>query len=853
MQKIIIKYNPYIMKTEIIIEGTNIATDNTLGSYYENLKSYLDSGIPLQTWIEPIPGTTWNGILAELKDDDFSDTIQFDFYGREIDYQDFKRTCESQNEQRNFPLTLDFVPHITLSDKKTLDLLEDVKNKLYSDEFKSIMASYSSDSELAKEYQLIERKYEVAKSNEFRVVFAGLFSSGKSLIINTLIRRDILPIADETCTSKICRIIHDSSLTKEQSLLECFDINDNSVYPQESFSSDADCRQRILEISMLSENDANSPKFDYFALRVNLSHLYPNAELINEFTLTIIDTPGTDSAKTRGKADSIEGEENNLHRQITLNAITHQNKDMVVLCFPHDKVESEKLGDLISTIYNTSESDRNSFCDRFLFVANRCDERKFGSNIAARKELMVETLTDPIKLGIKAEEVCFIPQVFLSSALIEYAIQSHAAKYTCPEEADDEKMYSLIGEYQKYKNALCSKFKDNSMLARYSGNPSYVKDEFENKFNKCMAEGSIEEAVSLQTGIPCIARAIRDYLERYAIPFKAAALLHTFDYFIEAVNDQLEEKNRIVVELELKQGENEQQGKGAKEKQEAAQKRNQEREAIKKVISDAKASVEAISFTNALINISNRLEEEFELKSDIAEIRTASQEKLEFTREQVEAKMVAVQKIFTIFCTEAEYRFSTFASQYQSELQKILDNLKAIGQNISSGDTAAKCSKTFNSIKEWSVDSLRDDIDQTKTRKTIETPNPIKTVKYKWWQLGKKLKQWWAEEKIKEEKDVYTVEPISQELTKKLNELKKFFKSAETEYSEDLAKIKNSVAEKLDAIEKEISQGEQEILTFAEELEHLISKREELEEKIHTVRKQKVFLDSLIASYNFGG
>ncbi len=128
MQQVTIKYNPYKMKTDITIDGINVLGNPD----YSDICYFIENKLPFQTWIEPITYKQWGGILAALKSDDCTETIKFDFYGRKIDYDDFVRSCESQNNDRKNKLKLHFSLHPVRSDIETSKKIDEVFYQKYS-------------------------------------------------------------------------------------------------------------------------------------------------------------------------------------------------------------------------------------------------------------------------------------------------------------------------------------------------------------------------------------------------------------------------------------------------------------------------------------------------------------------------------------------------------------------------------------------------------------------------------------------------------------------------------------------------------------------------------------------------
>ena len=104
MRKIEIKYDPYKMNTTVIDNGINVLDDDFKSSTFKEL---LKSRTPLQTWIEPIPYSIWGdwpGLINALVPEDNNDDIEIEFTGRDIDFDDLKKSCETHNNKRVHPV-----------------------------------------------------------------------------------------------------------------------------------------------------------------------------------------------------------------------------------------------------------------------------------------------------------------------------------------------------------------------------------------------------------------------------------------------------------------------------------------------------------------------------------------------------------------------------------------------------------------------------------------------------------------------------------------------------------------------------------------------------------------------------
>ena len=844
MQNVDIYYDPYKMKTSLFVEGVNIVNEPD----YSEIGYFIKNKIPLQTWIEPIPYMDWNGILAALKSDDCEDYISFDFYGRRIDFDDFHRACENQNNERKYKLKLKFEHHDIRSDVETAKNIEEVKNMLLSKEFAEIMAEYPKNSEKVIEYQKIENKYNRAKNNEFQVVFAGLYSSGKSMIINTLIHHDVLPVSDETCTAKVCRIKHDSNLS-DTVTLECFDKNGNSVIERREFDNDKKCLNYFNEIVPLNSSKKEIHEFDIIEIRANISHLYPSKEMEREFILTIIDTPGTNSSMTRGVSDNID----NLDKQITINAITGSNKDMVVICMDAQNYENESLGNLLREIQEVSEEDKGSFSDRFLFVVNKCDLLKYKSseNVKYHKDRFSKYLMDKKRWGIKEEysKVEFVPRIFMTSAYIEYAIQKGVAEFKKNDCRDQEKRL-MRNAYRSFMEEVIEYDNPNYKLSQVCDIPEYRKQEFSSQLRQLVNENYIPESISIQSGIPCIESTIRDYIERYAFPFKVRDLLESFEILLDVVNNDINykaERCKIVKNNQKKKG---LQIKEVKEENDEAKKRKEKNEKIKKEINVAREKMENIKI-GGLKEIAEVIDLKFERNDDILKIRAS------FDKPQPKAKVdewvEIVKNLIADYINMAEKHFSSFEQCYKMQITEILENLKSVCKDEFRGEGYNFQSITMSNIENLDINKLREEIQATKETRMFLEPNPIKQQTYKKYQIFKRLRQWLAPDFSEVSKDCYSVEPLLTATTDTLYEIHTFCDETEDKYSEDLDSIKNIAVEKINTLDHEIDEEDGRISEFESTLNKLSTDSKQLVAEFSKLQAQSKILHELKNKLMFGG
>lgn len=603
MKTIEISYNPYKMLTRMTVDGIDVLQHNS----YKKFKGFIEQGTPLQTWIEPINYLDWNGFVNEMADPEINDEISIIFSGRQIDFNDLKRSLKDQNEERSEKarIIFHFKHEKILDDFELSKNIEEVVKELHSDQFRELVEGRTSES-LLKNYNDLEQDYKIAKEKEFYIVFAGVYSSGKSTLINTLIRHDVLPTSSRTCTSRNCRITHDDSLDNGISLT-CYDENMNVVVEKRVYKNDSDCLRDFEEICPIDDVNENYADVETIELGVDLSHLYPKKFKKDKFKIVLIDTPGMDSAQS-----IINGQ--NKHAETALDAISSDSKPMIILCVDANKYEDKSIGEFMREIVWQSKEEGYGFNDRFLFLMNKSDSITYRPNESAEdaKSDFSEYLTDYTKWGVDAddEEMSsvaesasrFVPRVFMTAARIALAINCKAYNYT-DEELNDPGKYDLLDNLESFQKRICGRriFR-NYYLSEYCDIPNYRKDKLKEEFEKALEDGDEIRATEIQCGIVSIETAIRDYIERYAYPVKVRDLLNTFEDILDDVKDFTGATMSKILQAEKELGEKKGEREGAKERKRSVEEKIAALEEAKVKISKQLEELDKIEFDSVSLH-----------------------------------------------------------------------------------------------------------------------------------------------------------------------------------------------------------------------------------------------------------
>ena len=867
MKRFEIFYNPYEQETRILVDNHDIKEE----SAYSRLRKIVEKGTPLQSWIDPIPHKGWEGFINEMVSNDCYDEVEISFHGRKIDYEDLQRACDAGNAKRKKEkqLKIDYQLVDELSDKTMADNVEMVKQQILSQEFAKIVNESKDNSSIKKEYERLKQYYGKEKDKEFKVIFAGIYNCGKSTILNTLIRHEVLPTAGTTCTAKNCRIRHDSSLGNKVSLT-CYDKKEKVVVPTETFENDEECLKRFWEITPLGAEESIPPEVQTIEISLDLSHLYPTKEMEKEFNLVIVDTPGCNSSETSDankKSEDVNKQEvlDNEHMKIALQAISSGEKEMVVICtntandFPTD------LGDFLHAIYQSMEEDAGNFNDRFIFAQNCCDATIYsgGDSLEGRKNGFATKLMKPEKYGFKNNESApnFIPRVMMLSAGVKSAIQKGAANFSVADIKASTEKKDMRQRYRNFSENIVEFPDKNYYLMQVCDIPEYRKVELQKRFDDAMQVGNTEEAVSIQTGMECLEIAIKDYIERYAYPFKIRALRKSFGPLLEAVVSQTETENRLLDEHMVNLGKDESEKKEVELQKKTQEEIKSKLDLLKKKVKQQEDRINQISFDRSEFKkISDDVEVELE-KSDI--IGKARVKGAKYKKDEMDELFVGVENAFSFAFADASVKFEKLNERYQKQLEAICKELKCIVEELKSDKEYCFYGYKFEDslgvkkLEDLDKDSLWKEVENTREKKTeLKTKrNSIKDETYKWWQFGKRITRFFAPDTVTESvvEEYYSAEPLLKCLNDALKNFVDLCNNTADNYEVDIKEMGAQAKKMASDIPKSIEETMQRIDEFKGTLDECGQNMDLLNEKVKISRDKLEFLHGLIKSIEFGG
>ena len=173
MKKVKIKYNPYIVETEITVDGQKPKANSALNVGKKRL----------QEWVEKLPQI----LLDEYRDSN----VIIEFTGTVSDYEDIESVFNVYKDK--ISATCNFHKTADITDvERTIDkIFKDIKNGPVAE---------------LKDKKIIHA-FEKAKDSKFEINVVATMSSGKSTLINALLGQQLMPAANEATTATIVKII----------------------------------------------------------------------------------------------------------------------------------------------------------------------------------------------------------------------------------------------------------------------------------------------------------------------------------------------------------------------------------------------------------------------------------------------------------------------------------------------------------------------------------------------------------------------------------------------------------------------------------------------------------------------
>ena len=312
MKKVSIKYNPYLVTTEVTIDGQP-----------PKANSQLNVGkLRLQDWVDHLPEILCN----EYRDNNFEIT----FIGTQADYEDVTIAFKSFNKPMK--VSYNFIKKADISDVEK--------------EVKAIFNEIQQGPIEELRNKKIVKAFEKAENAFFDINVVATMSSGKSTLINALLGQQLMPAANEATTATIVRIVDTGTDQKDFSAV-AFDKSGNIV----------------SKIDKVNLSDMKKLNADPKVSTVELKGRIPFVQSVG-MKLVLVDTPGPNNSRDE------------RHREMTYRMLADSDNSLVLYVLNATQLGTDDEKNLLDYVCKNMKGGGKQARERFIFVINKMDNFK---------------------------------------------------------------------------------------------------------------------------------------------------------------------------------------------------------------------------------------------------------------------------------------------------------------------------------------------------------------------------------------------------------------------------------------------------------------------------------------------
>lgn len=560
-QKLTMKYHPAKKEVEFhrFQNGKEVAIRNDSRlTYYMNMKGRF----VLQDF-----GNTFFDDIAKVFDG--LKIVDIEVVTTKLDYEDFVQMAEYYNADsacKMNPTLLAELPDMNQTflevvkyGEESIRVLGAHRQKLFDIPLKNDNVKKSAENfarQIDEEIKSIREKIDSLSDNNVSLCFTGVYSAGKSALINAILGFRILPEDIKSETAKMFQI---SSPKEGEPVKICFDIS--NVYTELEWNGKQGCLEftkgpsenPVREDIQMTMNDVmeNGLKRHEQIKRIldklnNCQEIGPSIKIKFPVSLdnknvqfTIYDTPGTDSNYL-------------AHQQVLMDALEEQCQSILIFVAKPDGLEGTGNNSLLNYLKDAEEKCSKTSIDigRSLFVINKADGQTADARITLQMQEIKNKNDDnfSIKLADK--------KLFFTSALYAYAAKAIRNGIASPQEQ---------GLFQGGKYILA--MDENPMGYCYRQDRCATSEVATSRMLQ-LCENALEEARKAKddseilvvcSGLYALEREILEYGEKYASAVKAFAIIDSVDKALSKLSNQansLKESNQeeiSVIENNIKE------------------------------------------------------------------------------------------------------------------------------------------------------------------------------------------------------------------------------------------------------------------------------------------------------------
>lgn len=428
-------------------------------------------------------------------------------------------------------------------------ILASHRQKLYEVELPQEQVRQSADGfarQIHEEIEHIKGKIDSLSDNRVSLCFAGVYSAGKSALINAVLGYRILPESIKSETAKMFRIFSPGPGEAVKIRFAIFGVPSELEWDQDAgcfeFAkgpSESVVRTEIQQaINEARERRRNRHEQIYDILK----HLNRrgNGEISSEVTVlfpipldservqfVIYDTPGTDSNYRE-------------HQQILSEALEEQSQSILVFVVKPDGLEGEGNNVLLDYLKKAEEKNTRTSIDlgRSLFVINKAESQTAEERRVLQQETIRSKDDDSLSIRLSDKKLFFLS-----------ARYGYAAKAVANEAATEEdRGFFAFGKDMLGKDGSPTGFCYRQDRCATSENATgRLLEDCEAALARAREQGDEPAALSVCAGMYAFEREIVRYGEKYAAAVKAFAIIDSVDRALAKLfnrAESLRESNR---------------------------------------------------------------------------------------------------------------------------------------------------------------------------------------------------------------------------------------------------------------------------------------------------------------------
>lgn len=436
MKKINITYNPYLIKTSVLIEGKTPKPNSRLN--YGKIR--------LQEWANNIADI----LVEESRDKNF----QIEFVGLETDFEDLQAAISEAND-----VSVSFI----FKKKPSVEEVEHEVNRIFID-------IQNGPIEKLRDNSIVEA-FKKSKNQLLEVNVVATMSSGKSTLINALIDKKLMPVANMATTATIVRII---DTEQDNFSAIAYDKNGKVI------KKDSDIVYRTMK-------EWNSDE------SISSIDIYGRIPCVKSagMKLVLVDTPGPNNSRDPH------------HQQMTYRMLENSDKSLVLFVMNGTQLNVNDEKNFMDYVCDCMAKGGKQSRERYIFAINKMDS--FNPEDESPEDALKQAK------NVLEDNRILYPNIFPVSAQAALEARTHPLIHNVKD---------------SYANILRN-FKEFAFddYYEYSHLPISVQKRTESMLVKADEDTGIE----IHSGIVSIEQAISLYVNKYARTQKVRDLVDTFN------------------------------------------------------------------------------------------------------------------------------------------------------------------------------------------------------------------------------------------------------------------------------------------------------------------------------------